>query len=183
MARLSPLMFIPPAIFAALAGLFAGGMFRDNPDELPSARVGQVAPAVALTPLGTLPQFDDAVLRDGEVKLVNYWASWCAPCRAEHPLLTELAAEGIPVYGINYKDSQANALKFLDDLGNPFTAVGADEQGRTAIDWGVYGVPETYVVDGEGRILARVAGAITRNSVAYSLRPALDGATAADGGS
>lgn len=183
MARLSPLMFVPPAIFAALAGLFAGGMFRDNPNELPSARIGQVVPAVALTSLGTLPLFDDATLRDGAVKLVNYWASWCAPCRAEHPMLRELAAEGIPIYGINYKDTEANALKFLDDLGNPFTAVGADEEGRTAIDWGVYGVPETYVVDGEGRILARVAGAITRNSLAATLRPALDGAATAAGGS
>lgn len=173
MARIRPLMLVPPAIFAVLAGLFAGGMLRDNPDALPSARVGQVAPVVALKPLGDLPLFDPAALADGEVKLVNYWASWCAPCRAEHPMLEALAGEGVAIYGINYKDDPDDALAFLSELGNPYRAIGADDTGRTAIDWGVYGVPETYVIDGAGRILLRQAGPITRNVLENLIRPAL----------
>ncbi|MBC7154633.1 MAG: DsbE family thiol:disulfide interchange protein [Rhodobacteraceae bacterium] len=184
MARISPLMMVPPVIFVVLAGLFAGGMFRDNPDRLPSAREGQGAPALALTPLGDYVSFDDATLRDGEVKLVNYWASWCAPCRAEHPMLERLAGEGVAIYGINYKDDPEDAMAFLGDLGNPYRAIGADESGRTAIDWGVYGVPETYVIDGQGRIVLRIAGPVDSKTLANSLRPALEKAAggAGDGG-
>lgn len=173
MPRFKPLMLLPPVVFAILAGLFAGGMFRDNPDALPSARVGQLAPDVGLKPLGDLPLFDPAVLRDGEVKLVNYWASWCAPCRAEHPILEMLAGEGVPIYGINYKDDPQDALAFLGELGNPYRAIGADDSGRTAIDWGVYGVPETYVIDGAGRVVLRHAGPLTHRVLQETLRPAL----------
>ena len=144
MAKISPLMVAPPLIFAAFIGMAAVGMFRDNPDQLPSARAGKEAPPVVLRELGDNPVFDDAVLRDGEVKLVNYWASWCAPCRVEHPNLTALAEEGIPVYGVNYKDSPVNALGFLDELGDPYRAQGADPRGRMAIDWGLYGVCLLY---------------------------------------
>ncbi|MFD1914345.1 DsbE family thiol:disulfide interchange protein [Halodurantibacterium flavum] len=172
MAKVSPLMLVPPVLFAGLAALFYFGMQRENPDELPSAREGSIAPAVALAPLGDGPAFEDADLRGGGVKLVNYWASWCAPCRAEHPLLEELAAEGIPIYGINYKDRPENALGFLDELGNPYAALGADE-GRTALEWGLYGVPETYVLDGEGRIVLRLAGPITARIMEDTIRPAL----------
>jgi cytochrome c biogenesis protein CcmG/thiol:disulfide interchange protein DsbE len=166
-------MLLPPVVFAILAGLFAGGMFRENPDALPSARVGQAAPAIGLETVGDLPLFEMAALRDGEVKLVNYWASWCGPCRAEHPILEALAQEGVPIYGINYKDDPKDALAFLAELGNPYRAVGADDTGRTAIDWGVYGVPETYVIDGAGRIVLRHVGPITRNALENTLRPAL----------
>ena len=174
MARISPLMVAPPILFAAFAVMAAIGMFRDDPDALPSAREGQAAPPVVLTAMGDTPLFDDATLRDGQIKLVNYWASWCAPCRVEHPNLEQLAKEGLPIYGVNYKDNPQNALGFLEELGNPYAALGADEDGRMAIDWGVYGVPETYVIDGEGTILLRVAGPLTQRVIADTSRPALD---------
>ncbi len=107
------------------------------------------------------------------MKLVNFWASWCGPCRAEHPSLARLAAEGVPIYGINYKDEPEKALGFLGELGNPYAGIGADPAGRTAIDWGLYGVPETFVIDGEGRILLRFAGPITERSLASDIRPAI----------
>lgn len=173
MARISPLMIAPPAIFAAFALLAGIGMFREDKDALPSAREGQSAPPVVLTELPGKTPFTDADLRDGKVKLVNYWASWCAPCRVEHPQLEALADEGLPIYGINYKDDPANALGFLDELGDPYAAIGADASGRMALDWGVYGVPETYVIDGDGTIILRFAGPVTARVVENTLRPAL----------
>lgn len=166
-------MFIPPAIFGILAGLFFAGMYREDPDALPSAMVGRIAPPVVLTPLGEGPGFGDADLQAGGVKLVNYWASWCAPCRAEHPFLEQLAAEGVPIYGINYKDDPAKALAFLDELGNPYAAMGADVTGRTALDWGLYGVPETFVLAPDGRVVLRFAGPITAQELERRIRPAL----------
>lgn len=170
--KIKPLMMIPPVAFAALAALFYFGNIREDRDALPSAREGQPAPAVVLTELEGKPLFDDATLRDGEVKLVNYWASWCAPCRAEHPLLEELAQE-VPIYGVNYRDDPDRALDFLDELGNPFAAIGADASGRMALDWGLYGVPETYVVAGDGTVMLRFAGPITPEIVERRIRPAM----------
>ena len=175
MAR--PLLYLPPLAFAAIAAGFYLGMQREDPDALPSAIAGQEAPAVALEPLGDRPVFDDAVLDEPGVKLVNYWASWCAPCRAEHPNLQLLADEGVPIYGINYKDDPAKAEAFLDELGDPYLAIGADVSGRTAIDWGLYGVPETYVIDGEGRVVLRFAGPITQRSLESQIRPAIEEAS------
>ncbi|MCV2889561.1 DsbE family thiol:disulfide interchange protein [Ruegeria aquimaris] len=174
MAKVSPLMLAPPLIFGAFVLLAAVGMFREDPQSLPSAREGQPAPALVMTEFPGAPGFDDATLRDGEVKLVNFWASWCAPCRAEHPSLEKLAAEGIPIYGVNYKDKVENAQGFLDELGNPFRALGRDEQGRTGLDWGVYGVPETYVIKGDGTIVLRFAGPITSRVIDSTIRPALE---------
>src|SRR6056297_4300517 len=174
MARVSPLMIAPPAIFAAFVALAAVGMFRDDPDSLPSARAGQPAPPVVLTPLGNKSMFDDATLRDGNVKLVNYWASWCAPCRVEHPHLETLADQGVTIYGVNYKDKPDNALKFLTELGDPYTALGADANGRMALDWGLYGVPETYVIDGKGQIVLRFAGPITEKVLESTILPAIE---------
>lgn len=171
-----PLILVPPAIFAALAGLFLGGMLRDDPDNLPSAFEGRPVPAVTLTQLGDEPPFSDEILHQPGVKLVNYWASWCAPCRAEHPMLVEIAESGIPVYGVNYKDDPENALGFLEELGNPYTAHGADSSGRMAIDWGVYGVPETYVIDGDGIIRLRFASPITRELYEKRVRPVIEAA-------
>ena len=173
MAKLSPLMILPPVIFAGLAAMFYLGMQREDPDALPSVRIGREAPLVVLTQLGGEAPFDDAVLRAPGVKLVNYWASWCAPCRVEHPHLTALAEEGVPIYGINYKDDPEKAMAFLAELGNPYLAMGADESGRTAIDWGVYGVPETYVIDAQGRIVLRYAGPLTPEVMESRILPAL----------
>ena len=174
MAKISPLMVIPPLVFLGLASLFLVGMFRDDPEALPSAKIGQQAPALQITELPGKALFDDETLRDGNLKLVNYWASWCAPCRVEHPNLEALRAEGLPIYGINYKDDPDNALAFLAELGDPYEAVGADNSGRAALDWGVYGVPETYLIDGDGNILLRVAGPLVQRVIDSQLRPALE---------
>lgn len=172
--KISPLMLLPPLIFAALAILFYVGVNRDEPNALPSTLIGKPAPLTELVPLGDVPAFPDAALREGGMKLVNYWASWCAPCRQEHPVLKALADEGVTIYGINYKDTPAKALRFLDELGNPYAALAADPSGRTAIEWGVYGVPETYLLDGAGRILLRVTGPVTPEIAAGRIRPALE---------
>ena len=122
--------------------------------------------------------WDSSVIQSSVPVLVDFWAPWCAPCRVEHPNLVALTeAEGIPIYGINYKDERGNALAFLDELGDPYAAASADEGGRTARDWGVYGVPETFVIDGEGRVLARVAGPVTERTLERTIRPALEAAT------
>ena len=168
-------MALPPLLFAGLATLFIMGMNRNDPDALPSAIVGREAPAVQLAAFGDAPGFDDAVLRAPGVKLLNFWASWCAPCRAEHALLSDLASEGVPIYGVNYKDRPEDAAGYLAELGNPYRALGADG-GRMALDWGVYGVPETYVIDGQGRVVLRFAGPITRQELDRTLRPAMEAA-------
>lgn len=178
MARVSALMLLPPAIFAALAGMFVWGMTREDPNALPSAFEGRPAPAVALAPLGDHPLFADADLRDGKVKLVNFWASWCAPCRAEHPNLERLTAEGVTILGVNYKDKPDKALGFLTELGNPYARLGADGSGRMGIDWGLYGVPETFVIDGAGKVVLRFPGPITAQILETEIRPAMERAAA-----
>ncbi|PZQ99784.1 MAG: DsbE family thiol:disulfide interchange protein [Cereibacter sphaeroides] len=169
-----PLLILPPLLFAGLATLFWVGMNRDNPDALPSALVGQVAPSVVVVPLGEGPIVTDAALRVPGVKLVNFWASWCAPCRAEHPILKQLADEGVQINGINYKDDPAKALSFLNELGNPFSAIGADASGRMALNWGLYGVPETFVIDGQGKVVLRYAGPLTQAILKDMVRPAME---------
>jgi cytochrome c biogenesis protein CcmG/thiol:disulfide interchange protein DsbE len=174
MARISPLVLLPPVAFAALAGLFLGGMFRDDPDALPSTLEGRAAPALELTSFGdeAPPSLSEI---DG-VKLVNFWASWCGPCRIEHPQLMALQAEGIPIVGVNYKDDPDNALRFLAELGDPYSQKGTDARGRVAIEWGVYGVPETFVIDQEGTVVLRFAGPITEAIMASRINPAIEAA-------
>ena len=174
MGRIPILALLPPVLFAALAGLFLGGMFRDDPDALPSTLVGQAAPAVELTPIAGLVPFTRAAMEEPGPKLVNFWASWCAPCRVEHPQLMALREEGLPIYGVNYKDDADKARAFLEELGDPFEGVGADDAGRMALEWGVYGVPETFVVDGDGTVLLRIAGPITNVILEKRIRPALE---------
>jgi cytochrome c biogenesis protein CcmG, thiol:disulfide interchange protein DsbE len=171
-----PLMLLPVAIFAGFASLALTGMMRDDPDALPSTRENKQAPPVTITTLGNFPIFTDEDLSTGGVKIVNFWASWCGPCRAEHPTLMKLAAEGIPIYGINYKEpDEADALAFLEELGNPYTAIGGDISGReTAVDWGVYGIPESYVIDGSGKIILRFAGPVTQRVLDDSFRAAIE---------
>jgi len=171
-----PLMLAPLLVFGAFAALALVGLTRENPNELPSALAGRAAPTVQVTPLGEGPLLTDADLRGGGVKLLNYWASWCAPCLVEHPNLEKLAAQGVTLYGVNYKDKPANALGFLAELGNPYTALGADASGRMALDWGVYGVPETYVIDGQGKIVLRFAGPITERVMENTILPAIEAA-------
>ena len=175
--RLNFLMILPPLVFLVFATAAYVALKRDNPAELPSALVGQPAPGIARTvALRDDPAPTAADLGAPGVKLVNFWASWCGPCRVEHPLLTALAAEGVPVIGINYKDDPAKARAFLAELGDPYAKIGADESGRTGLDWGIYGVPETFVVDGEGRVVMRYPGPLDETSVENRLRPAMEAA-------
>lgn len=173
--KISLLVFIPPVIFLGLAALFLIGMLRDDPDALPSTRVGGPAPVLEGQALGANILLTDALIAAPGAKLVNFWASWCAPCRLEHPVLQGLADEGISVYGVNYKDDAAKAQGFLAELGDPYAAILTD-QGRTALKWGVYGVPETFVVDGNGQVVLRFAGPITPEILAHTIRPALQAA-------
>lgn len=172
--RISPMMLLPPVIFLGLAAMFFFGMQRENPNELPTALAGKPAPAVTATAFEGAPVFTDAMLRDGQMKLVNFWASWCAPCRVEHPTLEALADEGIPLYGINYKDKPGNARAFLAELGNPYTAMAVDREGRMGLEWGVYGTPETFLIDGQGRIVTRIAGPVTKRILEERLRPEME---------
>lgn len=176
MARLSPLMIAPPLIFAGFVALAAVGMFRDDPEGLPSTLVGRTAPAITSE---TLPGYR-AVSRDdiasGQVTLVNFWASWCPPCRAEHPRLLAMQEDGIAIVGVNFKDSESAALAYLDEEGSPFTGVGFDPKGRTAIDWGVTAPPETFILDGDGRVLFRFAGPLVGSDYEQRFLPALEDA-------
>lgn len=173
MAKISPLMVLPPVVFAGIAAMFFIGMQREDANQLPTALAGKQAPAVEVVQLADQAQITDADLRDGRLKLVNFWASWCAPCRAEHASLMQLAGEGLPIYGVNYKDKPENAVAFLAELGNPFEKLGADSTGRMGLNWGLYGVPETYLIDGNGNILLRHAGPITQRVIDGTIKPAL----------
>lgn len=166
--RFRILFLLPALIFAGLALLFVARLYSGDPSRIPSALIGRPAPAFALAPLEGLavggqpvPGLAQADLM-GRTTIVNVWASWCAPCRQEHPVLMDLAREGgARVVGINYKDNPENARRFLGALGNPFAAVGVDANGRTAIDWGVYGVPETFIVGPDGTIRYKHVGPLT----------------------
>jgi cytochrome c biogenesis protein CcmG, thiol:disulfide interchange protein DsbE len=170
------LLLLPLVVFVALAAVFlirleAGG----DPDAIPSALVGKPAPPFDLPPLeGTgLPGLATADLK-GQVTVVNVFASWCGPCRLEHPQLIELAKDDrIRLVGINYKDVTANAVGFLDELGNPYAAIGVDSNGRAAIDWGVYGVPETFIVDADGIIRHKQIGPIDEAVLQSTILPAI----------
>lgn len=177
--KISWLMILPPVLFAALAGMFFWGMSNGKDHRaLPSTREGGMVPALSVSPLGTGVEFGEQDLKTGGVKLVNFWASWCAPCRAEHPQLETLARDGVKIYGVNYKDEDTKALQFLEELGNPFMALMADKKGRTGLDWGIYGVPETFIIDGNGTIVKRFAGPITKSILDTVIRPAIAEAAA-----
>ena len=174
MAKISPYVAIPPIIFLGLAGLFYFGLARENAGDLPSTMIGRDAPSLLkITDLreDSAPTIDD-LTADG-IKFVNFWASWCGPCRAEHPLLEAMADDGMTLIGINYKDAADNALGFLDELGDPFTKIGADTTGRTGLEWGVYGVPETFVIDGNGKVIYRHPGPLTKRVLDERVFPAI----------
>jgi cytochrome c biogenesis protein CcmG/thiol:disulfide interchange protein DsbE len=178
-------LLLPLLVFAALAALFFVRLGAGDPAKLPSALIGHPAPATALPPVAGLvrdgaavPGLDPAAFH-GAVTLVNVWASWCVPCHDEAPLLLALASDkALRIVGINYKDDPANARRFLGRYGDPFAAVGADANGRAAIDWGVYGVPETFVVGRDGRIAFKLVGPITPENIERVLKPAIADAAA-----
>lgn len=171
----SRLIFILPiVVFVILAGLFFVQLTSGrNPAELPSVLLNKPVPAFSLAPLEGLmadgkpvPGFSKEDLK-GRVTIVNVWASWCAPCRQEHPLLVELAKDpSVRLVGINQKDNPDNARRFLGALGNPYAAVGVDPNGRASIDWGVYGVPETFIVGPDGMIRHKHIGPLTPENIA-----------------
>jgi cytochrome c biogenesis protein CcmG, thiol:disulfide interchange protein DsbE len=179
-------VFIPLALFLALAVLFYVRLGDDDPSRIPSALIGRPAPDVGLPPLPGLVR-DGKVLPGiaagdfrGVVTLVNVWASWCVPCRDEAPLLMQLADDRrVRLVGINYKDEADNARRFLGTFGNPFAAAGFDESGRAGIEWGVYGVPETFLVGRDGKIAFKLVGGINPDNLERTLMPEIEKALAA----
>lgn len=167
-----------PALGAAMVlAVFLLDLNRGDGDSLPSALLQKPVPEFALEPLyANGPGLAETDLTGPGVKLVNIWASWCVPCRAEHPHIKALAQDGVPVHGINYKDTDPEARAFLEELGNPYTNIGADRSGRAGIEWGVYGVPETFVIDGQGRIVYKHIGPILGNNI-DRVRAAIDEAS------
>ena len=172
--------FLPLALFVALAALFFLRLGGD-PSRVPSVLIGRPAPATVLPPVeglergGTpLPGITPDIF-SGKVTLVNVWASWCVPCHDEAPLLDQLAQdERFQIVGINYKDQPENARRFLGRYGNPFVAAGADSNGRASIEWGVYGVPETYLIDKAGIIRMKHTGPISRDDFSGKILPLLE---------
>lgn len=176
MAKFSPLMIVPPVIFAGFAAMAYVGMFREDPQGLPSTRVGQAAPPITEAALSDYPPATADMLRSGELTLVNFWASWCPPCRAEHPRLLEMQAEGVRIVGVNFKDQESTARSYLEEADNPFLAVPFDPRGTTAIDWGVTAPPETFIVDGDGTVLFRFQGPLVGSDYEQRFAPALEAA-------
>jgi cytochrome c biogenesis protein CcmG, thiol:disulfide interchange protein DsbE len=172
---------LPLAIFAVLAGLFWYALQSGDPSRLPSPLIGKKVPDFTLPPLEGLtaggeqvPGFASSELAEGEPTLVNVFASWCLECQAEHPLLLALGqSPGIRLYGIDYKDDPEAARRFIGRYGNPYARVGTDRSGRVAIDLGVYGVPETYVVRGDGTIAYRHVGPLTEQVIKVKILPLL----------
>jgi cytochrome c biogenesis protein CcmG, thiol:disulfide interchange protein DsbE len=180
MAKISRLLWMTPLFFGAVTVGLGIDMWWDKSRAVPPVHAaqenegvqpGQEVPPMQLTALGDLPQFDAATLRQPGVKLLNYWASWCVPCRVEHAQLIELSAE-VPVYGINYKDETAPALAFLEELSNPFAALGMDE-GATGRDWGLIGLPESFVINSDGVVVLRYTGPITKKVMNETILPAI----------
>jgi len=180
-ARRTVLVLLPLVGFIAVAVLFLVGLNDSDPSRLPSALIGKSAPKTDLPPIAGLdrdgkpvPGINDAMFKGG-VTLVNVWASWCVPCHDEVPFLEVLGKDKrFKLVGINYKDTPSDARRFLNRYGNPFAASGADRSGRTSIDWGVYGVPETYVVDRAGTITYKLVGPITEANLTATVMPQIE---------
>ena len=169
------LLFGPVALFLVLMLAFVMGLERD-PKLVPSPLIGKPVPDFSLPPVKgrSLGLSSDDL--QGEVSLVNVFASWCVACREEHPVLMRLKAQStVPIHGLNYKDKPDDAARWLDGMGDPYTRTGADIDGRVAIDWGVYGVPETFVVDARGRIAFKQVGPITREILEETILPVIAG--------
>jgi cytochrome c biogenesis protein CcmG, thiol:disulfide interchange protein DsbE len=185
-ARRRIVVLMPLLVFLALAALFLFRLSSGDPSIIPSALIGHPAPQTNLPPIAGLdrdgapvPGLDAASFR-GAVTVVNVWASWCVPCHDEAPLLLQLAQDNrVRLVGINYKDDPGNARRFLGRYGDPFAAAGADQSGRAAIEWGVYGVPETFVVGRDARIAYKLVGPITPENFDSVLKPQIEKALAA----
>ena len=167
--------YLVPLIVFLLIGLALAIGLTLNPREIPSALIGKPVPEFSLPPVqGRNLGLSSADLKTGQPSVVNVFASWCVPCRVEHPFLMALQRDNLaPIHGLNYKDDPSDVAKWLDQLGDPFTRTGADRNGRVGIDWGVYGVPETFVVDGEGRIRCKHVGPLTAWDMDNKIRPLL----------
>jgi len=180
------IVLLPLVMFLALAALFLFRLGAGDPSKLPSALIGRSVPDTPLPAVEGLvrngvavPGITNADFK-GVVSLVNVWASWCVPCHDEAPLLMQLADDKrIRILGINYKDQPENARRFVGRYGNPFAAVGADANGRVSIDWGVYGVPETFLIGRDGRIAYKLVGPISPENLAATLKPQIEKALAA----
>ncbi len=160
-----------PLAFVALAGVLFWGLFRD-PREVPSPLIGKPAPAFTLPQLANSSAPFSPEQMKGKVWLFNVWASWCPPCKEEHPVLVDLAKKGsVPIIGLNYKDKREAALEALRSTGNPYAFVAYDEQGKTALDWGVYGAPETFLIDAQGIVRAKFVGPVTPEVIAQKFAP------------
>jgi cytochrome c biogenesis protein CcmG, thiol:disulfide interchange protein DsbE len=177
------LVFVPLAVFAALAALFVIRLYSGDASLLPSALIGRQVPAFVLPPVegfSDKPGFSDADLHLGKVTLINVFASWCVPCHQEHELIMRLSADPalararVRIFGLAYKDEPENISRFLAEAGDPFARIGADRKGRTAIDWGVYGVPETFIVKGDGTIAYRFVGPISAESYRDVILPEIE---------
>ncbi len=184
--RRRAVVLAPLVVFLGLVALFLIRLYAGDPSRIPSALIGHPAPQTDLPPIAGLerngqhvPGIDAADFKGG-VTVVNVWASWCVPCHDEAPLLMRLAQDSrLRVVGINYKDEPENARRFLGRYGNPFAAAGADQNGRAGIDWGVYGVPETFVVGRDARIAYKLVGAINADNLDTVLKPEIEKALAA----
>jgi cytochrome c biogenesis protein CcmG/thiol:disulfide interchange protein DsbE len=163
-------LFLPLFLFAVLAIVLFRGLSLD-PTAMPSALIDQPLPTFKLPALG-----DDAILTEGDIRgqvaLLNVWATWCVSCRVEHPYLQQLADQGIPIFGLNYKDNDADALRWLAELGNPYRLTIADREGTLGLDLGVYGAPETYLLDAQGVVRYRHVGVVDENVWRTILQPA-----------
>jgi cytochrome c biogenesis protein CcmG/thiol:disulfide interchange protein DsbE len=184
--RRTLLVVLPLAVFLALATLFLFRLGFGDPSRVPSALIGRPVPETNLPPVEGLTRDGKAVpgLTTADfgdaVTLVNVWASWCVPCHDEIPLLVKLGEDKrLKLVGINYKDKADNARRFLGRYGNPFAATGVDANGRASIEWGVYGVPETFIVGRDGRIAYKLVGPITEGNLEHALKPAIEKALAA----
>jgi cytochrome c biogenesis protein CcmG/thiol:disulfide interchange protein DsbE len=173
MAKISPLMVAPPLIFAAFGLLAYLGLGREGKDDLESMFEGKPAPAMTEAALPGFAAITPEMLTSGEVTLVNFWASWCPPCRVEHPVLMRMQDEGLRIVGVNFKDQASNAASYLGDAGNPFLAVAFDPPGRTAIDWGVTAPPETFILDGDGTVLFKFVGPLVGSDYEQRFVPEL----------
>ncbi len=164
--KINWIKIIPLTLFLLLVVLAFSALQRENRTVIPSVYIGKQAPPLDLATLGSFPQVTEEDLRTNkkdQITLINFWSSWCPPCRVEHPQLEKISSiNGVMIIGVNYKDKDVSALEFLEKYGNPFSKLGTDSSGRNALEWGVYGVPETFVLNQEGNIVYRHPGPITK---------------------